>query len=139
MSETPLRPTSWHEWLVAEAPQSRLQARFGRWYANWLALKRNPLAVSGLLIVVVLFLMAVFAPWMTDKSPYDQMLTERLQPPSAQHWFGTDELGRDIFTRIIYGSRITLPLFSSCRRSCCQSGLSSGPLRVTLADGLTRY
>jgi|RhiMetdeSRZDD1v2_1073273.scaffolds.fasta_scaffold12426_8 peptide/nickel transport system permease protein len=108
MSETPLRPTSWHEWLVAEAPQSRLQARFGRWYANWLALKRNPLAVSGLLIVVVLFLMAVFAPWMTDKSPYDQMLTERLQPPSAQHWFGTDELGRDIFTRIIYGSRITL-------------------------------
>jgi len=108
MSETPPRSTSWRDWLIAETPQSRTQARLSRWYANWLALKGNPLAVSGLVIVSMLVLMAVFAPWLTGKSPYAQFLTERLQPPSAQHWFGTDELGRDIFSRIVYGSRITL-------------------------------
>jgi peptide/nickel transport system permease protein len=52
--------------------------------------------------------MAAFAPWLTSQSAYDQMLTERLLPPSAQHWLGTDELGRDILARIIHGSRITL-------------------------------
>jgi peptide/nickel transport system permease protein len=108
MSDAPPRSTSWRDWLIAETPQSRTQARLSRWYANWLALKGNPLAVSGLVIVSMLVLMAVFAPWLTGKSPYAQFLTERLQPPSARHWFGTDELGRDIFSRIVYGSRITL-------------------------------
>jgi peptide/nickel transport system permease protein len=108
MSEIPLQSKSWHAWLIAETPHSRTQARLGRWYANWLLLKGNPLAVSGLAIVFILVLMAIFAPWLTGKSPYDQFLTERLLAPSAQHWFGTDELGRDIFTRIVYGSRITL-------------------------------
>lgn len=108
MSETSLPRNSWHDWLIAEVPRSRMQARLGRWYANWLILKRNPLAVSGLAIVSLLVLMAIFAPLLTGKSPYDQLLAERLLPPSAQHWLGTDELGRDIFTRIVYGSRITL-------------------------------
>jgi peptide/nickel transport system permease protein len=107
-AETSLRPVSWREWLRTEAPASRAQARLGRWYGNWLALSRNPLAVSGLLIVFALVLMAVLAPWLTSHSPYDQLLTARLLPPSAEHWFGTDELGRDILARIIYGSRITL-------------------------------
>jgi peptide/nickel transport system permease protein len=106
--ETSRKPVSWHEWLLAETPQSRSQARLTRWYANWLALKRNPLAVSGVIIVFALIVIAIFAPWLTAKSPYAQLLTARLEPPSAEHWFGTDELGRDIFARIIYGSRITL-------------------------------
>jgi peptide/nickel transport system permease protein len=106
--DTSARPTSWHDWLLADAPQSRIQARLGRWYANWLALKNNPLAISGAVIVTALVLMATFAPWIADQSPYHQVLASRLQPPSAAHYFGTDELGRDIFTRIIYGSRITL-------------------------------
>jgi peptide/nickel transport system permease protein len=106
--ETAPRPTSWRDWLLAEAPRSRGQARLSRWYANWLALKRNPLAVSGVVVVFALILMTMFAPWLTGQSPYDQRLTGRLLPPSSEHWFGTDELGRDIFTRIIYGSRITL-------------------------------
>ncbi|HEY7766266.1 MAG TPA: nickel transporter permease [Aestuariivirgaceae bacterium] len=108
MIETPIGPASWRDWLLAEAPQSRIQARLSRWYANWLALRRNPLAVSGLIIVLILVLMAVLAPWLTDRSPYDQALSARLQPPSSEHWFGTDELGRDILTRIVYGSQITL-------------------------------
>jgi peptide/nickel transport system permease protein len=107
-AETASRPVSWREWLRTEAPASRTQARLGRWYGNWLALRRNPLAVSGLLIVLALVLMAILAPWLASQSPYDQMLTARLLPPSGEHWFGTDELGRDILTRIIHGSRITL-------------------------------
>jgi peptide/nickel transport system permease protein len=107
-AETAPRPLSWRQWLIADAPSSRTQARLGRWYANWLALRRNPLAVSGLVIVLLLVLMAILAPWLTSQSPYDQALGARLKPPSAEHWFGTDELGRDILARIIYGSRITL-------------------------------
>jgi peptide/nickel transport system permease protein len=107
-AETSPEPVSWHDWLLAEAPQSRRQARLTRWYANWLALKANPLAVSGVIIVLALILMAIFASWIAGQSPYAQLLTARLEPPSMEHWFGTDELGRDIFSRIIYGSRITL-------------------------------
>ena len=106
--ETSPKAISWHDWLLAEAPQSRSQARLTRWYVNWLALKRNPLAVSGVIIVIALILMAIFASWLAGQSPYAQLLTARLEPPSMEHWFGTDELGRDIFARIIYGSRITL-------------------------------
>jgi peptide/nickel transport system permease protein len=106
--DTSPKPVSWHDWLLAEAPQSRSQARLTRWYANWLALKRNPLAVSGVIIVLALVLMAMFASWIAGQSPYAQLLTARLEAPSMEHWFGTDELGRDIFARIIYGSRITL-------------------------------
>ena len=106
--ETSPKPVTWHDWLLAEAPQSRSQARLTRWYANWLALKRNPLAVSGVIIIFALVLMAVFASWIAGQSPHAQLLTARLEPPSMEHWFGTDELGRDIFARIIYGSRITL-------------------------------
>lgn len=95
-------------WLLAEVPQSGLQARAGRFYLNWLAFSRNPLAMLGLMIVVVLVLTAIFAPALTSESPIGQDLGRRLMPPSAEHWFGTDELGRDIYSRIVYGARITL-------------------------------
>jgi peptide/nickel transport system permease protein len=107
-AESVPRPAPCRDWLLADAPRSRAQARLGRWYGNWLLLKRNSLAVSGLVVVSTLVLIALLAPWLSDQSPYDQLLTARLLPPSSDHWFGTDELGRDIFTRIIYGSRITL-------------------------------
>jgi peptide/nickel transport system permease protein len=104
------KPEGWRTWLLAEAPESRLQARLGRAYGNWLALSSNPLAVSGLLIVLALVALALLAPWLAGQSPYEQMLTARLKPPSADHWLGTDELGRDILARIIHGSRITLTI-----------------------------
>jgi peptide/nickel transport system permease protein len=103
-------PTSWRAWLSSEAPTSRRQARLGRWYASWLALRGNPLALIGLAIVLGIVIIAATAPWLTDRSPYAQMLTDRLLPPSEDHWFGTDELGRDIYARILYGSRITLSI-----------------------------
>lgn len=95
-------------WLTSEMPASRLQARLGRVYAGWLSLRRNPLALSGLLIVLLLLLVALLGPALVPGSPDIQNLKIRLAPPSAAHWFGTDTLGRDIFIRLIYGARITL-------------------------------
>jgi peptide/nickel transport system permease protein len=100
--------TTWQAWLLAETPGSRTQARLGRLWLAWLSFRANPIALVGLAIVVLLLLMAAFAPWLATHSPYDQDLTQRLLPPSAAHWLGTDELGRDIWSRIVYGSRLTL-------------------------------
>jgi peptide/nickel transport system permease protein len=105
-----LRPggSTWRSWLLADEPGSGLQARLGRGYLSWLAFSRNPLAVTGLGIVVALVLVAALAPWLATHSAISQDLGSRLQPPSAAHWLGTDEFGRDIYSRIVYGARITL-------------------------------
>ena len=95
-------------WLLTETPASRRQARLGQAYVGWLAFRRNPLAMIGLGVLVVLLLLAMLAPVLTDRSPVTQDLGARLRPPSSTYWFGTDELGRDIYTRVLYGSRITL-------------------------------
>ena len=73
-----------------------------------LEFRGNPTAMVGLAIIAVLLLTALFAPLLATHSPTAQVLADRLQPPSAEHWLGTDELGRDIWSRIVYGSRITL-------------------------------
>lgn len=95
-------------WLLDDSPASRGQAAAGRAYRVTLALLRNPLAVVGGLIILALILTAIFAPWIAPESPIGQNLANRLMPPSADHWMGTDELGRDIFSRVVYGARITL-------------------------------
>ena len=93
---------------MTETPASPRQAQLGRFYAAWLEFRGNPTAMVGLGIIVVLLLTALFAPWLATHSPTAQVLVDRLQPPSAEHWLGTDELGRDIFSRIVHGSRLTL-------------------------------
>ncbi|HUK07533.1 MAG TPA: nickel transporter permease [Stellaceae bacterium] len=98
----------WHAWLTAEAPASRLQARLVNAYATSLGFLRNPLALIGLAIVIALLLIAAAAPLLAHASPEAQDLSLRLRPPDATHWFGTDELGRDIYSRVLYGARITL-------------------------------
>lgn len=97
-----------HAWLISDSPESRRQARLGQLYRQWLAFKRNPMAVAGLAIIVLLLLIAAFAPLIAPFDPIAQALDKRLMPPSATNWFGTDALGRDIFSRIVYGTRITL-------------------------------
>jgi peptide/nickel transport system permease protein len=95
-------------WLLTDRPQSRRQAAFGRLYAGWLSFARNRLALVGLALVVALVLIAVLAPWIAPFPPSIGELSARLQPPTAEHWFGTDDQGRDILSRLIHGSRITL-------------------------------
>ncbi|HYZ20593.1 MAG TPA: ABC transporter permease [Rhodopila sp.] len=98
----------WRDWLLTETPFSRRQAAWGRRYRTWLAFSGNPLAMVGLIMAVLLFVAALAAPLLATHDPSAQDLAHRLAPPSAAHWFGTDELGRDIYSRVLYGGRITL-------------------------------
>ncbi len=77
------------------------------------AARHNPLAATGVVLVSIFVLFAIFAPWIAPQDPAAINLPTRLEPPSAAHWFGSDELGRDILSRIIYGARISM-LVGSC-------------------------
>ena len=78
------------------------------WGDAWIRLRRNKLAVVGGFIILIITLAAVFAPWITEYDFAFQDYSAILQSPNAQHWFGTDELGRDVFARMIYGARTSL-------------------------------
>ena len=98
-------------WLLDPAPAGRMQARCGRWYRAARAFAANRLALAGFLIVLALVLVALGAPLLADPQAATlQSLAHRLEPASAAHPFGTDELGRDIFARVVFGARITLTI-----------------------------
>jgi len=102
------RSGSIRAWLHAPVPASPTQARAQQLWLRLLRLVGNPPALLGLVILLVILVMAVFAPLIATHDIYAQDLAIRLQPPSAAHILGTDELGRDVFSRIVYGARITL-------------------------------
>jgi peptide/nickel transport system permease protein len=68
----------------------------------------QPLATAGVLLLILFAVMALFAPWLAPANPAAINLLHRLAPPTAVHWFGTDELGRDILARVIFGARLSL-------------------------------
>jgi peptide/nickel transport system permease protein len=74
----------------------------------WARLRRNRLAMSGLVLVAGMFVVALAAPWLAPYDPGQINLKEMLMPPSPAHLLGTDTLGRDVLSRVIYGSRISL-------------------------------
>ncbi|MGQ0568550.1 MAG: ABC transporter permease [Armatimonadota bacterium] len=82
--------------------------REGEWRRVWRQLRRHRLAVVGLCCLVILILLSVLAPFLTPYDPGKTSLRERFQPPNPVHWMGTDELGRDLYTRVLYGGRISL-------------------------------
>ncbi|MCB0024734.1 MAG: D,D-dipeptide ABC transporter permease, partial [Caldilinea sp.] len=95
---------------TAPAPASPLQTRRIQ-SPNRLMLRRfakEKTAVFGLAVIVFFALVAVFAPLLTPYDPLAQDIPNGLAPPSAEHWLGTDKLGRDIFSRMLYGARISL-------------------------------
>ena len=93
---------------MADTPASPRQALLGRWYTGWRSFARNRLALVGLAIVLALCTVALFAPWLAPYPADIGELQARLQPPSPAHWLGTDDQGRDILSRLIHGTRITL-------------------------------
>lgn len=98
-------------WLTDPNPSSRRQARLGQAWLAWLRLRRNALAMAGLVLVLALVLAAALAPWIAPHDPIAQDLGNRLLPPGTPgHWLGTDDFGRDILSRILYGARITLQI-----------------------------
>ena len=114
------------DWLLTETPASRGQAAWGRRYRLWLQFRRNPLAMAGLLVVLALIVVALLAPWLATHDPGVQDLSRRLARPSAAHWLGTDELGRDVYSRLLYGGRITLGMVVAVVLLVAPVGLAVG-------------
>ena len=90
--------------------------------------RRNVLASAGMVLVAVFVVFALFAPWIAPQNPSNIDLPSRLQPPSGAHWFGTDELGRDIFSRVIYGARISMLVGGSVVAGSLLLGLVLGSI-----------
>lgn len=78
------------------------------WQDSWRRLRQNKLAMTGLFFLIALVLMAIIGPMISPHSVDKQVLSQQNLAPSAEHWFGTDDLGRDVFTRTWYGARISL-------------------------------
>lgn len=88
----------------------------------------NPSSLFGLVVITVLVILAVFAPLLATHDPYAQDLAATLQAPSGAHFFGTDEVGRDVYSRIVYGSRITLSIIALVAVIVGPIGLAVGTL-----------
>jgi peptide/nickel transport system permease protein len=88
--------------------QSSRDAFLAQASRRWRRLVGQPLGVVGLAIVALLLVCAAFAQWIAPYDPLAQSLDGRLMPPGAAHWFGTDEVGRDVLSRLVFGTRITV-------------------------------
>jgi peptide/nickel transport system permease protein len=101
--------------------------------------RHNPLAATGVALIVVFVTFALFAPWMAPQDPASINLPARLGGPSHAHWFGTDELGRDIFSRIVYGSRISMLVGSCVVLASLALGLVIGSIAGYYGGGIDRF
>lgn len=99
----------------------------------------NLLATSGAVMITVLVACALFAPWLAPQDPARIDLPARLMSPSATHWFGTDELGRDIFSRIIYGSRVSMLVGTCVVATSLTLGLIFGSIAGYYGGFLDRF
>ena len=102
-------------------------------------LRNNPLAAAGLVLVAVFVLFAVFAPWIAPQDPARIDLESRLARPSNAHWFGADELGRDILSRVIHGARISMLVGTSVVALSLAAGLLVGSLAGYYGGRLDRF
>ena len=89
---------------VPRAPASEA----GPWRRAWRKLRRNHVGMFGLLVVLGFVLMAILAPWLATHDPIAASWSAIRKPPTAEFWFGTDELGRDVFSRVVWGTRASL-------------------------------
>src|SRR6202021_307411 len=101
--------------------------------------RHNPLAAIGVVLVVVFVIFALFAPWIAPRDPAAIQLPARLDPPSSAHWFGTDELGRDILSRVIYGARISMLVGGCVVLTSLALGLIIGSTAGYYGGGIDRF
>lgn len=103
------------------------------------AAKANPLAAVGVVLITIFLCFAIFAPWIAPQDPAYIDLPNRLMQPGAQHWFGTDELGRDILSRIIFGARISMMVGVGVVTGSLALGLIIGSLAGYYGGRLDRF
>jgi peptide/nickel transport system permease protein len=101
--------------------------------------RRNPLAALGMALIALFAVLAVFGPWLAPQDPAFIDLPSRLQAPSAAHWFGTDELGRDILSRIIFGARISMLVGASVVAASLGLGLIIGSIAGYYGGRIDRF
>ena len=108
MADNISRPVSLSAWLSEPVPTSSWQARAQQLWLSWRVLRSNPSVMFGGTVILAVAVIAIFAPLFATHDIYAQNLSIRLQKPSMAHWLGTDELGRDAYSRLVFGARITL-------------------------------
>lgn len=108
---------------ATEKTQVRERSALGQY---WAQLWRDPLGISGLTLVILLVGSAIFAPWIVPYDPNKILVGQKLIGPSAEHWMGTDHLGRDIFSRVIMGGRIALQVALASLAAALSAGLVLG-------------
>jgi len=118
--------------LVDDPKRAVRAARWAEFKTFTRRFMRNPLGVVGLVIVVLLLFCAAFAPLLATHDPYLPSLTDRLAAPSATYWLGADELGRDIYSRILYGSQLTLLIVALVIVTSAPIGLIIGAVSGTV-------
>ena len=101
--------------------------------------RHHPLAVAGVVLVTVFLFLALFAPWLAPQDPFAVDLPSRLAAPSGAHWFGTDELGRDILSRVIWGSRISMLVGASVVFTSLLLGLMVGSVAGYYGGAIDRF
>src|SRR5580658_1400912 len=101
--------------------------------------RHNPLAAIGVVLVSIFVFAAIFAPWISPRDPAHIDLPNRLQSSTAQHWCGTDELGRDILSRLIWGARISLFVGGSVVAGSFALGLIIGSIAGYYGGGVDRF
>ena len=113
-------------WLLSEAPQSRRQASLGPLLSRLAPAPPQSSRDRGAGAALVLILVSLAAPLLATHEPAAQNLTERFAAPSAEHWLGTDEVGRDLYSRLLYGGRITLGMVVAIMVLVAPLGLAVG-------------
>jgi peptide/nickel transport system permease protein len=94
--------------LERERPVAPPQRPSPWWRPLWLFIRRKPLGAIGAVLLLIFVVMALLAPALATHDPDLNNYRARIKPPSAQHWFGTDNFGRDIYSRVIYGAQISI-------------------------------
>ena len=98
------------------------------------AFRRHPTAIAGAVVLIAMVLIALFAPWLATSDPQALSPIQRLKHPSSGHWFGTDMLGRDVYSRVIFGSRVSLTVGVAVAALSITLGLAIG-----LVTGFVRW
>ncbi len=93
---------------VLESVPSKAHSQAGPWHRAWRRLKRRRGALAGLVVVLLFIAIAAFAPWLAPYDPIETSWSAIRKAPDAAHWFGTDDIGRDVLSRVIWGTRASL-------------------------------
>ena len=96
--------------------------------------RRHPTAIVGGVVLLLMILIAIFAPWLGTIDPQAVAPIRRIKPPSAEFWFGSDMLGRDVYSRVLYGARVSLTVGIAVALFSTLVGLAIG-----LVTGFVRW